>query len=65
MSGLSAVLDACVLLPMPTCDLLLRLADAKEYRPLWSHGILVEVERKHTVQGLVDLLVLKAQLVHS
>lgn len=45
MSGLSAVLDACVLLPMPTCDLLLRLADAKEYRPLWSHGILEEVER--------------------
>lgn len=30
---------------MPTCDLLLRIADAKEYRPLWSHTILEEVER--------------------
>lgn len=45
MSGFPAVLDACVLLPMPTCDLLLRIADAKEYRPLWSQGILEEVER--------------------
>lgn len=45
MSGFPAVLDACVLLPMPTCDLLLRIADAKEYRPLWSQEILEEVER--------------------
>ena len=49
MSGFPVVLDACVLLPMPTCDLLLRIADAKEYRPLWSHTILEEVERNlHT-----------------
>lgn len=45
MSGFPVVLDACVLLPMPTCDLLLRIADAKEYRPLWSQEILDEVER--------------------
>lgn len=45
MSGFPVVLDACVLLPMPTCDLLLRIADSKEYRPLWSHTILEEVER--------------------
>lgn len=45
MSGFPVVLDACVLLPMPTCDLLLRIADAKEFRPLWSQGILDEVER--------------------
>lgn len=30
---------------MSTCNLLLRIADAKEYRPLWSQGILDEVER--------------------
>lgn len=45
MSGFPVVLDACVLLPMATCDLLLRIADAKEYRPLWSQEILNEVER--------------------
>lgn len=45
MSGFPVVLDACVLLPMATCDLLLRIADAKEYRALWSQGILDEVER--------------------
>lgn len=45
MSGFPVVLDACVLLPMATCDLLLRIADAKEYRPLWSKEILEEVER--------------------
>lgn len=40
-----ALLDACVLLPYPLCDLLLRLADAGTYRPMWSDEILVEVER--------------------
>lgn len=49
MSGFPVVLDACVLLPMPICDLLLRIADAKEYRPLWSRTILEEAERNlHT-----------------
>ena len=38
------VLDACVLIPMPIADLLLRLATAKEFRPLWSDEILNEVE---------------------
>jgi hypothetical protein len=42
----AAVLDACVLLPMPLCDTLLRLAEAPSlYRPLWSSNILEEVER--------------------
>lgn len=45
MAGFPVVLDACVLLPMPTCDLLLRIAEAKEYRPLWSKEILEEVQR--------------------
>lgn len=39
------LLDACVLVPYPLCDLLLRLADADMYRPLWSAQILDEVER--------------------
>src|SRR5947207_2256294 len=40
----AAVLDACVLVPMPLCDTLLRLAeDPGMYRPLWSEAILAEV----------------------
>lgn len=45
MSAFPVILDACVLLPMATCDLLLCIANAKEYRALWSQGILDEVER--------------------
>jgi putative PIN family toxin of toxin-antitoxin system len=40
----AVVLDACVLVPMPLCDTLLRLAeDPALYRPLWSEEILQEV----------------------
>lgn len=40
----AAVLDACVLVPMPLCDTLLRLAEEPAaYRPLWSDEILQEV----------------------
>lgn len=40
----AAVLDACVLVPMPLCDTLLRLAeDPAMYRPLWGEQILQEV----------------------
>jgi len=42
----TAVLDACVLLPMPLCDTLLRLAEEPSlYKPLWSTTILEEVRR--------------------
>src|ERR1700676_1831610 len=40
----TVVLDACVLVPMPLCDTLLRLAEEPAaYRPLWSEQILAEV----------------------
>lgn len=40
----AALLDACVLVPMPLCDTLLRLAEHPAfYRPLWSEEILQEV----------------------
>jgi predicted nucleic acid-binding protein len=40
----TVVLDACVLVPMPPCDTLLRLAEEPAtYRPLWSEQILLEV----------------------
>jgi predicted nucleic acid-binding protein len=40
----TVVLDACVLVPMPLCDTLLRLAEEPTvYRPRWSEQILVEV----------------------
>ncbi|HWY22838.1 MAG TPA: PIN domain-containing protein [Candidatus Acidoferrum sp.] len=42
----AAVLDACVLVPMPLCDTLLRLAEEPAvYRPVWSEQILLEVGR--------------------
>lgn len=44
----TVVLDACVLVPHPLFDTLLRLADAGLFRPLWSDQILVEVERTLT-----------------
>jgi predicted nucleic acid-binding protein len=40
----AAVLDSCVIAPMPLCDTLLRLAEYPAfYRPLWSDEILREV----------------------
>lgn len=43
MARFSAFLDACVLVPISLADLLLRLAEAGLYRPLWSERVLDEV----------------------
>ncbi|MBA3416812.1 MAG: PIN domain-containing protein [Chloroflexia bacterium] len=48
------VLDACVLIPMALCDVLLRAAAANLYRPRWSEDILVEVGRNLVENGLTD-----------
>jgi predicted nucleic acid-binding protein len=45
-SEYSAVLDACVLVPVSLCDCLLRLAEEPAlYRPLWNEQILKEMAR--------------------
>ena len=45
-SEYSAVLEACVLVPMALCDLLLRLAEEPAmYRPVWNEQILAEMAR--------------------
>ena len=42
----SVVLDACVLVPISLCDLLLRLAEEPAtYRPFWSEQILAETAK--------------------
>jgi len=42
----SAVLDACVLVPVSLCDTLLRLAEEPAmYRPLWSEQIMAEMAK--------------------
>jgi predicted nucleic acid-binding protein len=50
------VLDACVLVPMPLCDTLLRLAEEPAfYIPKWSQQILEEVERTLLRWGYSEL----------
>ncbi len=45
-ADLRVVLDACVLIPMPLADTLLRMAEAPRlYRPMWSQMIMDEVRR--------------------
>lgn len=42
----SAILDACVILPMPLADTLLRMAESPRlYLPKWSNDIMAEVSR--------------------
>lgn len=52
MSRIRVVLDACVLVPYQLADLLLRIADAELFEPLWSGELLAEVERNVVKLGL-------------
>jgi len=47
-----AFLDTCTLYGAYLCDSLLRLAEAGTYRPLWSAGVLDELERNLVERGL-------------
>ncbi|QAY59536.1 PIN domain-containing protein [Microbacterium protaetiae] len=42
MAIFAAVLDACVMVPVSLCDILLRLAEERMFRPIWSERILDE-----------------------
>ena len=44
MPRYTAVLDACVLVPVSLADTLLRIAEKGLYRPLWSDRILTEAQ---------------------
>ena len=44
MLGSTAVLDACVLVPVALADTMLRVAEKGLYRPLWSDRILREAQ---------------------
>jgi hypothetical protein len=44
MPRYTAVLDACVLVPIALADTLLRIAEKGLYRPLWSERILAEAQ---------------------
>jgi len=58
--GFPVVLDACVLVPMPLADLLLRLAAGQAlYLPKWTDQIMTEVSR--TLQESFGLTPEKAQ----
>lgn len=46
--GFRAVLDACVMLPQTLNNLLLTLADAEVFTPVWTPDLLDEVERNLT-----------------
>lgn len=56
----AAVLDACVMVPVSLCDILLRLAEERMFRPVWSKRILEEasvaIKAVHPdiPEGLID-----------
>ncbi len=52
MATFPAFLDTCTLFGAYLCDTLLRLAEAGTYRPLWSAGVLDELERNLVERGL-------------
>ncbi|TCO64625.1 PIN domain-containing protein [Actinocrispum wychmicini] len=59
MTPIPAFLDACVLVPIRLTDLLLRLAEAGVYSPLWSFDVLYEVEQNLPKLGISALKALR------
>ncbi|ATE57782.1 PIN domain-containing protein [Actinosynnema pretiosum] len=49
-----AFLDTCVLFKPYLCDTLLTIAEAEVYRPLWSTGVLEELDRNLRKRGLSE-----------
>lgn len=54
MAAFPAFLDTCSLFGAYLCDTLLRLAEAGAYRPLWSAGVLDELQRSLVARGLPE-----------
>jgi predicted nucleic acid-binding protein len=52
MATFPAFLDTCTLYGAYLCDTLLRPAEARAFRPLWSAGVLDELERNLVERGL-------------
>ena len=51
-SDFRVFLDACVLIPMPLADTLLRMAEAPRlYLPKWSQTVMDEVTQPHHEVG--------------
>lgn len=57
MAAFPAFPDTCSLFPAYLCDTLLRLAEAGAYRPLWSAGVLDELQRNLVKRGLPEAAV--------
>ena len=53
MARFSALLDACVLVPITLADTLLRLAEAGLYRPLWSTTIIDEMVNRYGIKAIL------------
>lgn len=49
-----ALLDTCTLFGGALCDLTLELAEQGTFRPLWSEGILTELDRNLRRRGIPD-----------
>jgi hypothetical protein len=52
MAAFPAFLDTCSLFGSYLCDTMLRLAEAGAYRPLWSAGVLDELQRNLVKRGI-------------
>jgi predicted nucleic acid-binding protein len=54
VAAFPAFLDTCSVFGAYLCDTLLRLAEAGTYRPLWSAGVLDELQRNLAARGLPE-----------